>query len=601
MRKWLLRGALAVVALVVLAFGAAAAFLLTFDPAAYRAEIAEAIESVTGRKVEFAGRIDSSIVRLRPEITLHDVALINPAWASRPHMASAKRVHVVLRLRPLFDRQIAVLRLDIEGLDVLLETSATGERNWTLRAPIRRGAVPADRQAPPGEALPELKADRVILRDARIGYRHGASKLETAATLEHVEAKFAAIDRPIDLAMTAHYEGTRVTTEGTIGALGDLLLPQPGINYPIDLKILFGKSEVDIKLRADLTVRTPAVSGTVTAKTLDLDALRGAAPPAARPGDGRMFSAAPLPLGLLGAFDATGDIRIETLVASRQRMEGVQAKIALKGGDLAAAPFAFTLGGARIQGTLRVDTASEVPAVALKASGNGIRLREVTQLLFDRATLSASLALSVDVTARGRSMRELAAGLNGPVVIVLGPGAIDASALEFLSKDVFSILRADQLALTCGLARFDFARGVGSSRRIVIDTTRATAYGRGWVSLATETLDITFAPTTKGKSLASVAALVPVRVHGALRRPQVSPDLSRTPEELVKAIAGIVEVPGQIFGSLFGDRPGGQRNVGCGTPAGDTRTGPPAPRRGDDKGLLDRSGDLFRRILPGTR
>jgi uncharacterized protein involved in outer membrane biogenesis len=390
------------------------------------------------------------------------------------------------------------------------------------------------------------------------------------------------------------YQGAKVNTSGTVGSLGDLLSPRPGANFPLTLKIAFGRSQLEVDVKADLTAKVPTAQGRVTAKQLDLDELNPSTGRAAAPGDGRLFSAAPLPLGILNAFDVTGEISIETMLLRRQRFSGVAGKIALKGGDLAVTSFGLTLAGARIAGELRINAASEVPAVFVRATGSGVRLREVTQVLFERATISSNATFTINVSGRGRSMREIAASLTGPVVIALGPGPINAGVLAFLSKDIFSMHRADQLSLICALARFDFARGIGSSRRIVIDTTRATAYGSGWLSLGSETLDITFAPTTKGKSLASVAAIVPVRVHGPIVRPNAAPDLSKTPEEVVKSVLGVVELPGEIVTSIFGRSSQAQRAAGCG---GDPAAAMPS-RGPQNPGILDRGGEVLKKLNP---
>lgn len=597
MRRWIKRIALGFVALVVLVVGAAAAFVLTFDPADYKQEIAGAFEAATGRKVHFGGKIEANILTLQPAITLHDAALLNPAGFSRPALASAKRVHLILRARPLLQRRLAIIRLEVEGADVLFETNEKGERNWTkvemptLSASAPPVTVPGIKIGA-GQNISGLTVDRLLLRASRVGYLHGATKLESAVNLDSVAIVIPSIEKPITLKMTGTYQGARIETEGTVGTLADLLTPKPGAAFPIALKVAFGRSRLELDWKADLTAKVPTAAGTLVAKQIDLDELDPAG--ARAPADGRLFPAEPLPLGLLNAFDAEGEVKIDLLVLRRQRLAGLATKFTLKGGELAAAPFAFTLAGARVSGELRVNAASAVPAVAVRAQGSGVRLQEVTKLLFDVATMTSSMAFTVNVNGRGRSMREIAASLNGPVLIALGPGPINTTVLDFLSKDIFSIHRPDALALVCAVARFDFARGVGTSQRIVIDTTRATAYGRGWVSLGSETVDMTFAPTTKGKSLASVAAIVPVRVHGPIRKPNTTPDMSRTPEEVAKSIIGVVELPGEIFASIFGTRSGANQRAGC----GNTGTAQPARSGDKDKGFFERGGDVLRKLNP---
>ena len=603
MGRWIGRIALGLGALALLALGAAVTFVLTFDAADYKQEIAGAFEAATGRKLEFGGKIEADILTLRPAITLHDARLLNPPGFSRPAFATAKRMHLIVRLRPLLDRKLAIVRLEIEGGDLLFETNGKGDRNWRPNAapPPALTALPPPANAPGvrigiGQTVAGLTVDRLLVKGVRIAYLHGPTKLESAVQLEQASIVIPAADKPMTVEARGDYRGVRIDTSGTVGSIGDLLAPRPGANFPLALKIAFGRSRLDVDVKADLAARVPAARGRVAAKLLDLDELDPPGARSAASGDGRLFSAAPLPLGVLSAFDAEGEIAIEQMILRRQSFSNVAATVALKGGALAANAFAFTLAGARVAGALRIDASSAAPAVSVRATGSGVRLREVTQVLFDRAAVSANMTFTLDVNGRGRSMREIAASLTGPVVIALGPGPISADALQFLSKDIFSLHRSDPLALVCALARFDFARGTGSARRIVIDTTRATAYGSGWVSLGAETLDLAFAPTTKGKSLASVAAIVPVRVHGAMLRPAVTPDLSRTPEEVAKSVLGVVELPGEIVSSIFGRPSQAARAAGCGgTPAA-----APANRgaRRDSPGILDRGGEVLKKLNP---
>jgi uncharacterized protein involved in outer membrane biogenesis len=602
MGRWIKRIAIGLAGLVVLVLGAAATFVLTFDAADYKQEIAAAFESATGRQVHFGGKIESSIFTLQPAITLNDASLLNPPGFSRPALASAKRVHLILRLRPLLQRKLAIVRLELEGGDVLFEMNEKGERNWRQKpgTPPSLTAIPPPVNVPgvkigTGQQIAGLTVDRLLLKDVKIAYLHGPTKLESSVQLDEVTVAIPAVDKPIAVTMDTTYQGAKVHAAGTVGSLGELLAPRAGSNFPLALKVAFGRSQLEIDLKADLTAGLPTAAGRVTAKQIDLDELNPPAGRGAAPGDGRLFSAKPLPLGILNAFDASGEISVETLILRRQTFSGVAAKIALKSGDLAATSFGLTLAGARISGELRVNAASAVPSVSVRASATGVRLREVTQVLFEKATMSSNMTFTVNVSGRGRSMREIAAGLNGPVVVALGPGPINADVLGFLSKDIFSIHRSDQLSLICALARFDFARGTGSSRRIVIDTTRATAYGSGWVSLASETVDMTFAPTTKGKSLASVAAIVPVRVHGPIVKPNATPDLTRTPEEVAKSVLGVVELPGEIVSSLFGRSSQATRTAGCG---GDASTGPARGAQKEQPGILERGGSVLKKLNP---
>jgi len=322
--RWIKRIALGLGALVLVAVGAVAVFVLTFDAEDYKQDIAAAFEAATGRKVHFGGKIEANILTLQPAITLNEPSLLNPAGFSRPELAKAKRVHLLVRLRPLLQRRLAIIRLEVEGADVLFETNVKGDRNWAFK-PETPGltAIPAPGNIPgirigTGQNIAGLTVDRLVLKSARLAYIHGATKLESEIHFDEIGVGIPGSDKPIAVAVAGHYQGAKIATKGEVGSLDALLSPTPGTKFPVVLKVAFGRSQLDVDFKAELGAKVPAGEGTITAKYLDLDELdpSGAAR-AAAPADGRIFSAAPLPFALLNAFDVTGKLNIEMMVVNR--------------------------------------------------------------------------------------------------------------------------------------------------------------------------------------------------------------------------------------------------------------------------------------------
>ena len=235
MGRWIKRIAFGLAGIVLLAVAAAAVFVATFDAEDYKQDIAAAFEAATGRKVHFGGKIEASILTLQPAITVHEPALLNPPGYSRPELAKAKRVHLIVRLRPLLRRRLAIVRLEVEGADVLFETNAKGERNWREKGeapgltPIPNpGPVPGVRIGV-GQSIAGLTVDRLFLKSSRIAYLHGATKLEAEINFDEIGIVIPAADKPIDVKVAGTFQDAKIATSGQVGSLDTLLNPRPGV------------------------------------------------------------------------------------------------------------------------------------------------------------------------------------------------------------------------------------------------------------------------------------------------------------------------------------------------------------------------------------
>jgi uncharacterized protein involved in outer membrane biogenesis len=69
-------------------------------------------------------------------------------------------------------------------------------------------------------------------------------------------------------------------------------------------------------------------------------------------------------------------------------------------------------------------------------------------------------------------------------------------------------------------AAFDFEKGIGKSKSIVLDTDQTHTQGTGTIDLRNETLDLLLTPHPK--KTAVLALHSSIRVHGPIRRPKIS-------------------------------------------------------------------------------
>jgi len=95
----------------------------------WKQDISERMLTVAGRQLSFNGDIDFK-VSFPPRIIAHDVRIENAKWGSRKDMLKADTLIAEVDFLPLLVGDVAVPRLRLVGVDILVETNASGETNW---------------------------------------------------------------------------------------------------------------------------------------------------------------------------------------------------------------------------------------------------------------------------------------------------------------------------------------------------------------------------------------------------------------------------------------------------------------------------------------
>lgn len=150
------RAALAAAALLLLACGAVAALVASFDIDAWRPRIIAEAERATGRQVAIGGLAMQGW--LWPRVTVLDARLANLPGGSGAEMARLPRIELQLSLPALLLGRIEVLRLELERPEILLET-VNGVANWSFGAGAAGG--------------PDIAWGALRVRDARIALPAG--------------------------------------------------------------------------------------------------------------------------------------------------------------------------------------------------------------------------------------------------------------------------------------------------------------------------------------------------------------------------------------------------------------------------------------------
>jgi len=146
--------------------------------------------------------------------------------------------------------------------------------------------------------------------------------------------------------------------------------------------------------------------------------------------------------------------------------------------------------------------------------------------------------LELELSASGRTIRELAAGANGSVALRVGKGELDNELRGLLLRDFLKQLlsainpmtkESKRTNLNCGFLELDVVDGMANSRALGFQTDQLSVASVGTLDLATEKLDLSFRVKQRegvGVSLAGVINPY-IKVGGTLANPALTIDTKR--------------------------------------------------------------------------
>lgn len=322
-----------------------------------------------------------------------------------------------------------------------------------------------------------------------------------------------------------------------------------------DFAATVGGSDLSGAMSVALGGEVPAIDGTFRSKRIDIaDLAKGGSDsetaPAAKD-DGRVFPDDPLPLDGLKAVDAAINLTVETLVAVLEA-KNVALDLTLKGGDLRISRLKAIASDGAVDGTIRLNAASATPAVDASVqvtkfdAGRFLTDMNVTDLLEGRFNVN------IDVKGRGNSVRAIMASLDGKTQVAMGSGRMKSTALDsfiggptkFLTELVAG-KQSEYTVINCVVSQFDIAKGLATSKALVLDTEYATIAGTGTIDLATEALDLEVDPKPKS---ATINTAVPVEIAGTLANPSYSLNKFAAARKVGGLVGGFAFPPALILG-----------------------------------------------------
>jgi uncharacterized protein involved in outer membrane biogenesis len=318
------------------------AVIVAFPPARLAVLLADQVKAATGREFRIDGGLS---IRVLPSIAIQvrDVVLGNAAWGSRVDMATVRRAAIDVSPGALLKGELRILRIDVEGVDALLEVDGAGRYNWQFTPPTSPAAdtkpAPADGQAP----WFDLK--RVVASDVLVAYRDGSKSPPQMLIIESLDLR--SNDREIEIALALAIGKQRWKVEGQVGR-GAILL-EGKEDWPFDLRLTGDGATVSAKGAIGTGERAGTAVADVSAELASAAALAPLGSDAAR---------VPMPLAL-------------------------RARVRHAGRELRADPLHVSIAGQTLDGRMTLNTAQPRPRVDAALTSKLIdltKLRPVTSM-----------------------------------------------------------------------------------------------------------------------------------------------------------------------------------------------------------------------------
>ncbi len=513
------------------------------------------------------------------------VRLDNVDGGTRPAMATLERLAVEVEALSLLRGPAVVRRLELDGLQVLLERGAGSVRNW------RFGPPRPDGPAPPVAAVG--RPGFPLLRDARLRGSEVAFRI-SGGTLLRVRLDNAAlamdgVDAPVRLQAAGAYQDVPLTLHGDLDPVAALRRAVPfgaklrfeaqgstlGFDgtmlAPLDVDGASGALTLDaadagpllrmmgVRDGADPSLHLAGTlehtgndwaftggtgtlnGGEVQAASLAMQEGSGGKPDQVQAdlafarlnlnellgsGPRGRRSGADIPLRVDPAPDTLVDLHVTADMLDYAEMEAQDAVFsgALEPGRAVVRELALTYLGARAQASGRVVGAGPGAQASAELLVGGADVQRLGRALgFGAMPVQGRLSAQVEAQASGATLNAAVRSARVSAVVALAGGSIAREVLEMASTDVRLLFRSARgnSRVSCMLAAVDMRGGVGTLSPLRVRSADGTIAGYGRFDLHRRVLDLSIG--SEAPTTSGYALDIPVRVSGAFAKPDVRP------------------------------------------------------------------------------
>jgi uncharacterized protein involved in outer membrane biogenesis len=520
--RYLRYSLIALASAVILATAGYFALLKAFPPARIAVVLAEHLNTATGRDFKVNGDIS---IRFLPRLAVvaEDLVLSNAVWGTRPEMLKVKHTAFEIALKPLLDGEIRILKVNLEGADLLLETDRGGRANWRFSS---------DQNPASKSTIPVFAVEQLSITGAKITYRDGATLAANSFFIESLS--FAAQGELDSISASLLFDQQKIQFAGRVGSVLNLM--SVPADWPFDLHMKLNGIEVSFNGKLGLKPQI-RLDGEMSSVTVDVGKwLKNA---------GAVDAA--FSLDALPTFPVNLGFRVDQLLfPGPLHLSAVQGRLKSESGRLIVEPLSFAAAGGQVSGGVEVaDAAGGSLAIVLGVEAKGLSAELLQKMSGGSGLHGGRAELKAHLKLKGNSSRKLAASVTGGVQLSVADARLEGSGVALERNLIVSLLQAltpgrsrqQALAISCGVVRLPFVNGVAVvDRSIAIETEQLAISSSGKIDLAGQRLELAFRPQVKkglGLNQSALASLV------MLKGPLENPDIVIDPKGTVYEVANI--------------------------------------------------------------
>ena len=543
-----------------------------------RGPLVRYIEAHTGRQVRIDGPLEVHLFSRHPVIKASRVSIGNPPWSTPGNLLEAESLTVVLDLS--FGHGATLDSLELQGASFHLRRDIEGHANWHWQAPgiLPGKGLPVIHALSAPDAHIELHDERrhldfdgtLTTQNAtandplRLAAKGQLNGRDVTLTLDGEPLAKTAPDKPFHFNFDERSSGSHLSGHGILPHpfnfawldanyrasgkdlkdlyfLAGVSLPDTG-EYQLsgrlerrdlafklmDLVAVTGKSEAHCNLTSVLDENGRAhVDIDLDSNLLRLEDLgaraAGRAPPEPEPPPAeKTFSLpdAPLHFAALRRTDYAVNLHIKRLETRKLAFTAVAGKIGVDHGNVSIPELSGTLDDGKINTRIKLDASTDTPKVNFDLTLANLQIGQFPRKDPSQPPpLEGILQGKVELTAHGKSLRDLATNASGTITATIPQGAIRDSFAELAGVDLRGVgltltKNKKDTAIRCGAASFQVQEGVLTAQTLILDTEPVLITGGGTIELATETLDLELEGHPKELRVFRLSA--PIAVQGPL-------------------------------------------------------------------------------------
>lgn len=267
-------------------------------------------------------------------------------------------------------------------------------------------------------------------------------------------------------------------------------------------------------------------------------------------------------------MDADVRFRAQNIVQGESLpLSDLSTHLVMDNGEILMDPLSFGVAGGHLNTTLRLSGQESPLRARIDMHARGLQLSKILPNDSDLTEGLGEINGDTTLMGRGNSVAALLGSSDGELQLLIEQGRISRNLMELAGLNVGNYLIGElfgdeEVAIHCAAADLQFNDGMVRPRVFTIDTDNAIINVEGAVNLASEQMDLTVKPESKGFRIFTLRT--PLYVSGTFKNPSPGVEAAPLIARGAAAIAlGTLAAPAAALGALISTSAGEKSQCGA--------------------------------------